>query len=242
MKNAHAWKPTKFIKSNDVLRSSNSVAPASKLITNLAGRVYDDAIKRFARGRLIDLGCGTVPLYGTYSELVSDVVCVDWPGSAHDVSHADRFADLNSALPYDNNAFDTILSTDVLEHIWDHATFWAEMARILRPGGKLILGTPFFYWLHEEPHDYFRWTAFALECASSEVGLTVVELIPYGGALDILADVMLKTIALKKKAVVTVLYPLVWALLSRGPLRRLSNSTSNQFPLGYCIVATKKID
>ena len=242
MRNAQAWKPTKFTKSNEVWRSSGSVAPASRLITNLAGLAYGDAIKRFARGRLVDLGCGTVPLYGIYSELVSEVVCVDWPGSAHDINHADRFADLNSALPYESDTFDTILSTDVLEHIWNHPTFWAEVARILRPGGKVILGTPFFYWLHEEPHDYFRWTAFALKRACSEVGLIVLELAPYGGALDIVADVTLKALALRMKSLTAVLYPLVWVLLSRGPFRRLSNGTSSRFPLGYCLVATKKID
>jgi 2-polyprenyl-3-methyl-5-hydroxy-6-metoxy-1,4-benzoquinol methylase len=212
MKNAHAWKPTKFTKFNGEWRSSSSVSSAGKLITNLAGRAYDEALTRFARGRLIDLGCGAVPLYGVYRELVSDVVCVDWPGSAHDVSYADQFVDLNSATPYENEAFDTILSTDVLEHIWNHATFWAEIARILRPGGTLILGTPFFYWLHEEPHDYFRWTAFALKRACAEVGLTVIKLVPYGGALDILADVMLKTSALRMKAAATVLFPFVWGL------------------------------
>src|SRR6202041_996759 len=119
MQNADAWKATKFEETPFGWRASRKIGPASRLITELMCRSYVTAIKEVARGSLADLGAGTVPLFGVYRPLVSEITCVDWPGSLHEVSHVDHFADLNCALPFKSASFDTILSTDVLEHIWD---------------------------------------------------------------------------------------------------------------------------
>ena len=51
--------------------------------------------------------------------------------------------DLNAELDFPEAAFDTVLATDVLEHIREPAVFWVEVARICRPGDCVILGTPF---------------------------------------------------------------------------------------------------
>jgi SAM-dependent methyltransferase len=240
MQNTGAWKPTKFERAKVGWRAAQSIAPASRLITNLVCRSYVAAIERFARGSLVDLGCGTVPLYGAYLPLVSDVTCVDWPGSLHEVSHVDEFIDLNEPLPFADQSFDTILSTDVLEHIWNHAMFWSEMSRVLRPDGHIILGTPFFYWLHEEPHDYFRWTRHALQRACTDVGLQAVAVTPYGGPLDIIADLLLKTISLKSQSISRFLYMPIWTAIQGGPLRNFSDAASHRLPMGYCMIASKR--
>ena len=60
------------------------------------------------------------------------------------------------------------------------------LARVLRPGGKLLLCVPFFYWIHEEPHDYYRYTEFALArfCELSELKIICLE--AYGGLPEVL--------------------------------------------------------
>jgi SAM-dependent methyltransferase len=200
---------------------------------------YLRALRLHACGDLLDLGCGNVPLYGAYIDLVRDVTCIDWEESAHGSQHIDLAVDLNGRLPLNDGQFDTILSSDVLEHIWNHTSLWAEQARVLRSGGKLILGTPFLYRLHEAPHDYLRWTQYGLQRACEEAGLRVLELTATGGALDVLADISIKLMRVRSNLLAAGLSYLAEGFLRRGPLRRLSDASSNSMPSGYVLVAQK---
>jgi SAM-dependent methyltransferase len=113
----------------------------------------------------------------------------------------DQACDLNERMPFEDRSFDTIISSDVLEHLWNPVEVMKDLARVLRPGGKVILNTPFNYWVHEAPHDYFRWTRFAIEGLATRAGLQVVERIPCGGSKEVLADIALKiTLRVSSKA------------------------------------------
>src|SRR5205823_4250273 len=61
-------------------------------------------------------------------------------------------------LPFNQGSFDTVLSIQVLEHTPNPRKLVAEMARVLQKGGTLIPAAPFWFRLHEEPHDDFRFT------------------------------------------------------------------------------------
>ena len=129
-----------------------------------------------ARGLLLDLGCGKVPLFEAYQEHVDDNICVDWERSSHPSPHVDHQFDLNRPIPPPSGGFDTLLVTDVLEHIARPDVLWGEMARLLKPGGKIILGVPFCYWIHDEPHDYYRYTEYRLRLYCEDNGVQVVSL------------------------------------------------------------------
>jgi SAM-dependent methyltransferase len=67
------------------------------------------------------------------------------------------------ALPYPDESIGTVLSLSTFEHV---AHFWkgfAEIHRVLRPGGALLVACPFYFHLHEHPHDYWRFSPAALE-------------------------------------------------------------------------------
>ena len=239
MKNRHRWRPTRFVRGRNGWRGSSDardVAPASRHIADLQARSYAPALQTYARGRLLDLGCGEVPLYEMYKDAVTAAVCVDWPRSYHDRTHLDVACDINQPLPFADNSFETVVLSDVLEHLHDHQTVWSEIARVLRPSGHVIIGVPFLYWLHEEPYDYFRPTEFALRRFCEQNGLRVVLLAPFGGAIDVIFD-----IAAKHLGVVPVLargfYWVGRALLPFG--RRLLARTNRKFPLGYVLVAAR---
>jgi SAM-dependent methyltransferase len=55
-------------------------------------------------------------------------------------------------------AFDCVYCSGVLEHVDDFQAGLAEITRILRPGGILLLGLPFRQAIHGAPHDYWRFT------------------------------------------------------------------------------------
>jgi SAM-dependent methyltransferase len=152
--------------------------------------------------------------------------------------HIDVAADLANPLPFGEDTFDTVLATDILEHVPRPEALMNEIARVLRTDGYLVLSVPFFYWIHEEPHDYYRFTEFALRRFCTEAGLAPTAIDQYGGAPEIVLDIILKHLA----HLAPVCGPLCSSLalrVSRFRLtRRISNWVTN-FPLGYCLVARK---
>lgn len=58
--------------------------------------------------------------------------------------------------------FDLILCLNVLEHVYDVQAAVARLHRALTPGGRLVVMVPGYYPLHDEPHDYWRFTEHSL--------------------------------------------------------------------------------
>jgi SAM-dependent methyltransferase len=212
---------------------------ASRLTTSCQIAQYKEAINKYASGHLIDMGCGDVPYYRMYRPLVQKITCVDWPNSRHKNKHLDVAANLNSPLPFASESFDTVLLTDVLEHIFRPAELVSEIARILRFGGKAIMGVPFLYWLHEQPYDFYRYTEFALRQMCEDAQLTILRLLPYGGAPEVLADIAGKCLPRGLRSICGVYIAAASAVLGWRPFRYVSNRTARQFPLGYVVVADR---
>jgi hypothetical protein len=61
------------------------------------------------------------------------------------------------------------------------------MGRVLKKAGILILNAPFSFRLHEEPHDYFRYTPHGLGEMCRRAGLRVIEALPQGLLFSVLA-------------------------------------------------------
>lgn len=247
MRDAHLWEPTKFVWKRGRLRAtsdSRHLSVGSRLVANLVAGRYQGALVRHAHGRLLDLGCGAVPFYAAYRDHVNEVTCVDWAASLHGGRHIDLECDLSKPLPFDDGRFDTILLSDVLEHLPEPHLFWTEAARLLGAGGKVILNVPFYYQVHEEPHDYGRYTEFALRRFAERAGLDVIELVPIGGAPEILADLMAKLLCGSRIGVwpAAALQALTHGFVRSRFGSRLSARTSHRFPFGYFMVAAKSMD
>jgi len=89
----------------------------------------DEIVKKIARGKILELGCGEFPLFKNSTKI--DIAKID--GCIK--------ADLNKPLPL-KGKFDTIISLDVIEHLWKIDCFLKECRRLLRYNGMLILSTP----------------------------------------------------------------------------------------------------
>lgn len=248
VKNIQKWQPGKYVSRRGRLMASrdpHEVSLGSRLITDAVARHFQSSIERFCSGRLVDLGCGKVPLYETYAPHVDEVICVDWPASQHGNEFLDHELDLTRRLPFVEGEFETVILSDVLEHIPEPADLCSEISRILAKGGRLLLNVPFYYPLHEEPHDYYRYTRHALERLMSNAGLEVLSIEPVGGVPEILGDILMRNVRL---------LPLVWrfersiAATIEGSVRlflstrvgaELSKRSAQSFPLGYFLVAEK---
>ena len=157
-----------------------------------ATQIFDQALydalwseRARVRGVVVDLGCGMKPYQSWLGDNATRWIGVDLPASVSGRPHADAFA-YGDALPLRSNIADCVLSTQVIEHVpkpWD---VFAEAARILKPGGTAIVTAPQAEWLHEEPHDYYRYTKYGLMELARQAGLTTVRVEPLGGAIALL--------------------------------------------------------
>jgi SAM-dependent methyltransferase len=137
-----------------------------------------------ARGRLLDVGCGDKPYESLFAPHVTHYLGCEYEATYDGSDSARRGkADVvysGGRLPFDDGAFDTVLCNQVAEHVPDPGKFLAELVRVLRPGGRLILTVPFSYRVHSAPHDFHRFTRYALQKYADEHGLRIERLDPRG--------------------------------------------------------------
>ena len=195
-----------------------------------------------AGSAVVDAGAGDAP----YAELFSHCryVTVDWDRSVHaGAAESDVLASLDS-LPFEADAFDGALCTQVLPNVAEPLVVLRELCRVLKPGGVLWLTTSFVWHVHEEPHDYYRFTPFGLRYLCAEAGLVEVEVRPLGGYFTTMAQLLRNCRALTvrqgepSRAGLLTRVGTLWRLrpllewLDRYDRRRV-------LPLGYACTARK---
>lgn len=139
----------------------------------------------YLHGRLLDVGCGRRPYAVLFTDVESYIGfdAIAQPGGADATG-------LATALPFADAQFDSILCTQTLEHVDDPQQALVEMARVLRPGGYLVLTAPQAWRIHEQPHDFFRYTRYGLTALAERAGLEVKQLKAQGGVWATIAQII----------------------------------------------------
>ena len=89
--------------------------------------------------------------------------------------------------PLNAAEFDVVVISEVLEHVHSPHFAMDNIRNALRPGGCLILTTPFAFPIHEAPHDYYRYTRYGLAFLLREFREVVItERNSYFEAIDVL--------------------------------------------------------
>ena len=136
--------------------------------------------------RVLDAGAGEsrhAPLFAKQQYVSVDLAVGD---AAWNYRKLDCIADL-AALPFASGAFDALINIVTLEHLPDPARAMNEMARVLRPGGRVLIAAPHEWEVHQSPHDYFRYTRHGLEHLLSTAGFAEIEIKPAGGYFRLLS-------------------------------------------------------
>jgi SAM-dependent methyltransferase len=164
-------------------------------------------------GVILDVGCGLKPYERLLCPAGSRYWGIDYPvtmaGSYRDATRADAFADC-ARLPVRSGACDTVVNTQVLEHVPDPAGFLRELGRVLRAGGVLLISAPMAWPLHEEPYDFYRYTIHGLRQLLSGAGFEVLEERSRGTGAIALAAMFLDLYAVRSNA------GTCWRLGARG--------------------------
>jgi SAM-dependent methyltransferase len=194
-----------------VIAALLSVAPIRRVVraasdwVDLQWSLIVDLLTRVAprtRGRLLDVGCGEKPYEHLFRPYVTEYLGIEHEETfaATAAAARERRPDLvyeGRHLPFEDRSFDTVLSVQVLEHTPHPGALIAEMARVLKDDGLLVLSAPFQFRLHEEPHDYFRYSPHGLRVLCAEAGLEIVEVLAQGSLWSVLGHKLNSYLALR---------------------------------------------
>ena len=116
---------------------------------------------------MVDLGCGDMP----YAEMMRQMK-IDYQGADIGDGAALRI-DESGRVPLPDGSAEAVLSVQVLEHVRDLDAYCAEIRRLLRDDGVLLLSTHGTWLYHPHPEDHRRWTRTGLIADLSDRGLVV---------------------------------------------------------------------
>ena len=125
------------------------------------------------RGIVLDIGCADRRLARRVHPETT-YIGLDYPATAVAMyrTRPDVFGDA-TCLPLADGSADAVVLKDVLEHVAQPMLALAEVARVLRTGGTLVLWMPFLYPIHDAPHDFQRFTCHAMETYLAKHGFAM---------------------------------------------------------------------
>ncbi|MFZ8830963.1 MAG: class I SAM-dependent methyltransferase [Thermodesulfobacteriaceae bacterium] len=133
---------------------------------------------------VLDLGCGYKPFKYLLEEhgIVANYIGVDF---SLENAEPDFIVDLNKEnLPFEDESFDLIIISEVLEHIYKPFHVLDEAIRVLKKGGLIYISTPFILGNHEIPYDYFRYTDYFYKRYFEENNLEILHIRKAGSILS----------------------------------------------------------
>jgi ubiquinone/menaquinone biosynthesis C-methylase UbiE len=137
--------------------------------------------------RVLDVGAGSCPYRAYFSHC--EYYTQDFAKLPGEHLRGGSYGEINyvcdiTAIPVEPASFDAILCAEVLEHVPEPLKAVAEFARILRPGGRLILTAPLGSGIHQEPYHYYGgYTEFWYYTFLPQLGFSEVEVMPNDGSL-----------------------------------------------------------
>ena len=130
-------------------------------------------LSRGAEGMLLDFGCGSKPYRDLFPNVRKYVGCdMQVSGHGHAESQIDCFYD-GKTLPFADQSFDWVFSSETFEHIFNLDQILAQLNRVTKKGGHLLVTAPFCWDEHEVPYDFARYTSFGLRHLLEKAGFEI---------------------------------------------------------------------
>lgn len=139
-------------------------------------------------GRVLDVGGKKEKRRGGFQPPYHQVV--SWEYVNIDETTNPDFLCSADDIPLPTQSVDVILLAEVLEHLENPERALAEMARLLKANGHMVLTMPFLNSIHADPYDFQRWTPSKIRNVLSACGLKVEYIKPMGGPWSVIYDVL----------------------------------------------------
>ena len=199
-------------------------------------------------GNILDVGCGDSPYRFLLNKEQTSYFGIDIvDASKFDYSNKDITPFNGEDIPFENEKFDAVICTEVLEHVEKYQKLTDELFRVMKKGAKGIITIPWSARYHYIPWDYFRYTPSSLRTIFSS--FEEVKIKARGTDVATIASkiiVLFFRNLLPKQLWKWILVP-IWILLS--PMLILTvciahialwlNLGTEEDPLGYTIIIEK---
>lgn len=201
------------------------------------------------RGDVLDVGCGSSPFKHLLNPDVTNYTGVDIADADEKFSYKNSFSVPfdGVSLPFEDNSFDCVLCTEVLEHVYEVRSLVGEMYRVMRPGASILITVPWSARWHYIPFDYFRYTPSALNLILKD--FANIQVLARGSELCVLANkaVVLQLSMLRGAwylvAATALLLPITavvcGVLLVGAHLSLFLGRGNSADPLGFTVIAKK---
>ena len=131
--------------------------------------------KEYIKGIVLDFGCGCKPYKDIFD--FEKYIGIDIEKSGHDHANEDIDVFYNGRnIPFENEYFDSIFSSEVLEHVVNIDEILDEFYRVLRKGAYALVSIPFIWDEHEIPYDFYRYTSFGIKAIFERHKLKIVQI------------------------------------------------------------------
>lgn len=136
--------------------------------------------------KILDVGTGSSPYRHLFTNQIFKTHDFE-KLSPSQLLHKDGYGQIDYvsdiiSIPVENNSFDVIICTEVLEHVPDPINAIKEMSRILKSGGIIIITTPLGSHIHQEPyHFYGGFTPYFYEKYLFENEFINIQILPNKG-------------------------------------------------------------
>ncbi|MFA7081770.1 MAG: methyltransferase domain-containing protein [Bacteroidales bacterium] len=144
-----------------------------------------------AKGDLLDFGCGAKP-YKSLFKNTSSYVGVDIENESH--NHQGEEIDFyydGKVLPFTNESFDIVFSSEVLEHVPNLYKSLSEIERVVKENGLVLMTIPFTFAEHEMPYDYRRFTKNGIVEILDEFGFETIKKSTYGTYIEVISQLII---------------------------------------------------
>ena len=196
--------------------------------------------KKHISGEVIDVGCGDMPFKVQISESGSVYDTLDIEARTEGVKYIGSVLDMHMI---DDCTYDTAICLEVLEHVPQPFKAANELNRILKPNGTFIMSVPHLSRLHEQPHDYYRYTKYGIRALLEDNGFEILEMKVCGGIFSFLGH-QISTIFLCCFFHIPILKQIVfflnkWLIVKPFVWIDEKLGENSVMPLGYLCVAKK---
>jgi SAM-dependent methyltransferase len=131
--------------------------------------------KNFVNGSVLDFGCGSKPYKSIFNYEQYIGIDIDSKGDKSILKDVDIYYD-GKNIPFENEKFDSIFCSEVLEHVFNIDEILDEFYRVLKKDGKVVITVPFAWREHEVPFDFGRYTQYGLSCMFEKHDLKLLKI------------------------------------------------------------------
>lgn len=206
-------------------------------------RMIDEDLNKhgqFIKGTVVDVGGRKSKYKGFFripAEKIKEIITVNIEKNVG----ADIIASAEK-IPLPDNSADTVMMTEILEHLQNPKEAIKEAARLLKPGGYMIISTPFLYPIHADPDDYQRMTVSWFRKTIIENNLNMVEIKEQGFLFTVILDSFKKIISEIKFTLVRWMIALLFLPVAEIFLfweKKIPPKIIRNYVGGYFIIARK---